>query len=129
MILQRWQTVYLLVAIAAMIVFLLNPITVGENQDMLNTIWIAVAGWVDVTLAALAVVTFRRLKLQKMLAALCGVVSLIVGLLAIYIGLSAGETCHWTAFCPLAATVMAWLAYFAISSDKRMIESADRLWN
>lgn len=129
MVLQRWQTVYLLVAIVVMIIFLLNPIMGGANPEMPDTAWIAVAGWVDVALAAAAVVTFRRLKVQTMLAALCGVVSLAIGLLVIYIGLSVGDAWHWTAFLPFVASVMAWLGYSGIRHDRKILESADRLWD
>lgn len=91
--------------------------------------WIAVAGWVDVALAAAAVVTYRKIKVQMMLAALCGVVSLAIGLVVIYIGLSVGQEWHWTAFLPFVASVMAWLGYFGIRHDKKILESADRLWD
>lgn len=155
MILQRWQTVYLILAIAAMILFLCNtvlevnmgPVVLrfvpthiytigaasGKDPHVLNTIWLYALGWVSVGLAAAAVVTFRRLKLQRTLAFLSGLIGILIGLFVMAAGLIIYGTLsttwwNWSAFLPFVSGLAGIIAYLAITRDKLIIESADRLW-
>lgn len=155
MILQRWQTVYLLVAVAAMIVFLLNPIACIHLDKMvmqfdathiqaiksgpdaaptcLCTIWLAISGWIATGLAAVSVFTYRKLKLQKILALVSGLICVAVGFSALYMALffyaDGYAVWHWTAFLPFVSAILCWIAFFCIRRDQVIIESADRLWS
>lgn len=130
MVLQRWQTVMLLFALALMVVFILTPMAylgatpvyVWENTGFF------ILNLVIGALILIDIFLYKNLKLQMTVA----LISIL--LLAVSVGLGCvvytGPDLSFTFFgvpFTVAALVMTWFARRFMAKDRRLLAAADRL--
>ncbi len=135
MVLQRIQTVYLLLAATLMALLLFLP----SGSSIINNAFNLHIGIVNAILAILAfilcvIATFSYRNLRRQ-ATICAVTLLIqLSLLALickdaYLTYSSNDGATpspWT-LCLPAAIVLVWLGRRGVIADKKLIESADRI--
>ena len=133
MVIQRWQSVFLLLGAILSATISFVPWAVVDNQTVnlsSNTIALTINLLVTV-LFLLTIFMFRNLTRQKTVT-LIGTVLLAINTTAAicltYIGEPAG-TLEWyggfTIF--IAALICGYMAYSRISSDQKLLRNADRL--
>lgn len=149
MVIQRLQTLYLLIATVLMVVFAFCPSVIiqsGGPEYALGVLKTGVAGATHpdllmstvtglvVLLSLITIFKFKNLKLQLKLcsinAALTVVVLLISAILALTLRGKAGVgTVSFTLYnaLPVLAVVMQILAYRGIRHDKKLLSSSERL--
>lgn len=146
---QRKQTLFMLLAVALIILCLCLPIGSIEPQGMgVPAVWYNMGIYGDqgltakpipfVDLAVAGVLTmaniflYRRRKLQ---ARMCVVaIVMLIGwygyLLGTWMGLREGsQTLHWAigACLPLISIVLLWLARLGVVADEKLVRSMDRI--
>ena len=142
MVIQRWQTVWLLVATVLVAVFCCIPMAIvpGEVNDP-NSVTFMRPVDVPVFMVVNIVVAFvlflyillynntRRQKTLKMVSMLLIVVVMVTEVLLLYSWNDAYGGIEWlgSIFLLLAALVFALLAYRGINHDERLLKAADRL--
>ncbi|MBQ7690638.1 MAG: DUF4293 domain-containing protein [Muribaculaceae bacterium] len=141
MVIQRIQSLYLLIAAVLMGVFTFLPVfdTVVDGANLsigaLTTCGIARQSWVllclDVVIVALSAITIFKFKNLKFQARLCAVLmALILGLLAtiavMFFGLAAADM-HWAIALPLLALVLVFLARRGILHDRKLLSDSERI--
>lgn len=154
MVIQRWQTIFLLIAGVMMGLFTFSPLgqfqladyslvmhswaiqsegvlTDGASSFNLPVIYLAIVSGMAAILSLIDIFLYRNLKLQKQVCA----VSILVIIASIFTAATLGYTAidgasiSWSsaAFAPFIALVGAIAAYRGISGDKKKIERADRI--
>lgn len=155
MVIQRWQSVLLLIAVAVMAVFTfcslgqfqtadysLNFTTLGLSIEgistdgapsgyLLRTWYLFILSIISTVIPAIAIFCFKNLRLQKRLC-LCEVLFIVtVSVCAGLVGYTSvpDATPSWSTviICPLLALCATIMAYNRICSDDRKLRSAYRL--
>ena len=142
MVIQRWQTVWLLVATVLVAVFCCIPMAIvpGEVNDP-NSVTFMRPVDVPVFMVVNIVVAFvlflyiflynntRRQKTLTLVSMLLIVVVMVTEVLLLYSWNDAYGGIEWlgSIFLLLAALVFALLAYRGINHDERLLKAADRL--
>lgn len=156
MVIQRWQTVFLVIAFGCMLVFTLCSLGQWQLQDYtLNfhtwaissegeltdratpfyqgTIYLTIISSLSALLALIDIFMYRNLPAQKRICAVTLLVTIAAAATAALIGFTAieGASVSWSslAFAPFVAVAALILAWRGISSDHRKIRNADRLWS
>ena len=144
MVLQRWQSVFLLLAAILMGIYTFSPIatvTVAEAENEVSMLGTGADGgaymWgffgVSALTALLALVTifkFKTLKLQRRLCIIGGGITaaLIVSLMIVLFNLDCDSmSLKMTNVLPIVAIIMFYLADFGISKDIKILSSYDRI--
>lgn len=135
MVIQRIQTLWLLIAIAFMIVTGVRPfIWVGETPFYLTNFPIlAILNWLIVALLAICIFTFKNLRLQKTIAliSLLLMVALAVTGFVIQARLLENTYPEWfggVLFLTGAAICDAF-AFRGMHRDQKKLRNSDRLWS
>lgn len=154
MVIQRWQTIFLLIAATMMGIFTLSSLgqyqltdytlnfstwgissegvpTDGSEPFRLPLAYLGVISALGCILPAIDIFLFKNLKLQKQVCAVSTLVIIAAGCTAAIVGYTAieGASVSWSsaAFAPFIALVGCIAAYRGIAADKKKIESADRI--
>ena len=142
MVIQRWQTVWLLVATVLVAVFCCIPMAIvpGEVNDpnsvtFMRPVDVPVFMVVNIVVAFLLFLSIflykntRRQNNLKMVSMLLIVVVMVTEVLLLYSWNDAYGGIEWlgSIFLLLAALVFALLAYRGINHDERLLKAADRL--
>ena len=142
MVIQRWQTVWLLVATVLVAVFCCIPMAIvpGEVNDpnsvtFMRPVDVPVFMVVNIVVAFLLFLSIflykntRRQKTLTLVSMLLIVVVMVTEVLLLYSWNDAYGGIEWlgSIFLLLAALVFALLAYRGINHDERLLKAADRL--
>ena len=142
MVIQRWQTVWLLVATVLVAVFCCIPMAIvpGEVNDpnsvtFMRPVDVPVFMVVNIVVAFLLFLSIflykntRRQKTLTLVSMLLIVVVMVTEVLLLYSWNDAYGGIEWlgSIFLLLAALVFAGLAYRGINHDERLLKAADRL--
>lgn len=148
MVIQRLQTLYLLMAIAVMVVFLFVPFgfwdaSLPDSIYKMNPleggkiIALLVPSVIGILFMLIAILCFKKLPLQKSLVALSGLIVVAVMLVIVYImvtpvtveGVAAKVTPQWGGggLLLVGALVAIITAYRSIRRDQKLLRSYDRL--
>ena len=142
MVIQRWQTVWLLVATVLVAVFCCIPMAIvpGEVNDpnsvtFMRPVDVPVFMVVNIVVAFLLFLSIflykntRRQKTLTLVSMLLIVVVMVTEVLLLYRWNDAYGGIEWlgSIFLLLAALVFALLAYRGINHDERLLKAADRL--
>ena len=142
MVIQRWQTVWLLVATVLVAVFCCIPMAIvpGEVNDpnsvtFMRPVDVPVFMVVNIVVAFLfflSILLYKNTTRQKTLtlvSILLIVVVMVTEVLLLYSWNDAYGGIEWlgSIFLLLAALVFALLAYRGINHDERLLKAADRL--
>ena len=142
MVIQRWQTVWLLVATVLVAVFCCIPMAIvpGEVNDpnsvtFMRPVDVPVFMVVNIVVACvlfLSILLYKNTRRQKTLtlvSMLLIVVVMVTEVLLLYSWNDAYGGIEWlgSIFLLLAALVFALLAYRGINHDERLLKAADRL--
>lgn len=133
MVIQRWQSVFLLLASIMMGIFCVLPLATQGNVDFYpyqQPVYLILNALVAV-LSFIAIFLFKNLARQKMVVkvnAFLIVASAIVGAIMIYVGMPNLEIL-WTAgplllICSLLMTIA---ALRRINQDDKLLKAADRI--
>lgn len=157
MVIQRWQSVMLLIACVMMGIFsfislgqiqtaeyTFNITTIGICREGIateageaagvGTIYILVISLLAAVLPLIGIICFKNTKLQKKVALISMLCAVLATLQSMYVAIDfasgiSGATTDWSVF--IAAPVLAVLAeiaaYRMIRSDERKLRAADRL--
>ena len=148
MVIQRIQSVYLLIAVVLMVVFAFFPalsFTVGDRMFVYGALETGKVGvtHIDPLLLMLVILTsllalldiFLYKNLQRQMTVcfvdiIIGLAMLIaIGIQAFVVGSRESVTlnCCWTVLLPVLSIVFMMLAHKAMSNDKKKLRDADRL--
>lgn len=139
MVIQRWQTVFLFIASMLMICFTVAPFAevegVTQSLRPADFIGYLTLNIVIAVLLLVAIFLYRNLKLQKKIVAISMVmiiVSAICGGLYLF-GPAAPEgkvtlVMGWGIGSLIFSLLLSFMAYRRINADKKLLESADRIW-
>ena len=135
MVIQRIQTLWLLIAIALMIVAGLRPFAwLGTTAVYVSNFPVlAVLTWLIVALLGICIFTFKNLVLQKNIAVISIVLIAILAVTGfIYLSRLMPEAVpEWgggVLFLILAA-VCVFFAFRGMTKDQKRLRSSDRLWS
>jgi len=136
MVIQRIQTLYLLLSAVFMTVFLFVPYGYIAGDEGVMTALDGLSGpatvipaAVAILLSLLAIFLFKAPSSQKLFVILSALVSLAVAALAVYVVVSGSDAASWGfggAF-PVLAIVCDVAALRGIRHDERLLRSYDRL--
>lgn len=142
MVIQRWQTVWLLIAAILMGVFCGVPMALVAGDELSTESWtpimptdmpvllvVAIAVAVLYLAAIFMYRNTRRQKLVTLVGMLLTAVTAATECIALY-GSRLGEGhVEWlgSIFLLVGAFAFAWLAYRGITSDEKLLRAADRL--
>lgn len=156
MVIQRWQTIFLIIAAGCMLAFTLCSLgqwqlpdysltfhtwgissegvaTDGAKSFYQGTFYILCISALSALLSLIDIFLYRDLKLQKRVCAVALLVTIATTAQVAYIGYTAIEnaTISWSslAFAPFISIVAQLLAWRGINSDHKKIRNADRLWS
>lgn len=142
MVIQRWQSVWLLIAAILVGVFCFVPMAVlpADPAEAASASLVApldypayfIVNLVVAVLLFLAIFLFKDTRRQKQVTMICMlllVVSAATACCVVYGWTTAGGALEWmgSIFLLLGALVFAFLAYRGIRSDERLLRAADRL--
>ncbi|MBD5224980.1 MAG: DUF4293 domain-containing protein [Bacteroidales bacterium] len=144
MVIQRWQSVWLLIAGILVIVFCCLPMAAVQTDvpdaavssvTLLRPVDVPVFMVVNILVAVLLFISiflYRNMKRQKTATLVAMLLTALMMLTEIYILYSwnrDGVEVEWfgSIFLLLGALAFAFLAYKGISSDERLLKAADRL--
>lgn len=133
MVIQRWQSVFLLLASIMMGIFCVLPLATQGNVDFYpyqQPVYLILNALVAV-LSFIAIFLFKNLARQKMVVkvnAFLIVASAIVGAIMIYVGMPNLEIL-WTAgpLLLICSFLMTIAALRRINQDDRLLKAADRI--
>ena len=137
MVIQRWQTVFLFIASLLMVCFTISPFATVDSVVLKPADYVGylVLNCVIAALLMVAIFIYRNLKLQKRVVAISMVmiiVSIICGALYLYgPATPSGEVSlvmGWGIASLVLSLLFSFMAYRRISADKKLLDSADRLW-
>ena len=139
MVIQRWQSVYLLLAIFAMILVFIRPFGTVADQTQETLVERITPDYpvfliVNILITLLLLIDiflFRNLKVQRLVAAVCILLILASAATAFLIIKGSGELWEiaWTGapvglVCALICTV---IARYRMGQDEKLLKSYDRL--
>lgn len=154
MVIQRWQTLFLLIASIMMACFTFTSLgqfqladytlnfttwsissegvpTDGSTRFYQPVMYLCIISCLSLLLPLIDIFLYKNLRLQKQVCAVSVLVTIACGFTAALLGYTAidGASVSWSsiAFAPFIALVAEIIAYRGISSDKRKIESSDRI--
>lgn len=157
MVIQRWQSVLLLIAAVMMGLFSFcflgqiqyfndsvnittlglqyegEPTAGGQSGYLLSTVYIFVISLVSMTIPFIAIFCFKNLRLQKRLCLLTCLLIMATclseALTVYYSGITAQEAPGWSSIvaAPFIALIAVLTAWRCINSDKKKLEGYDRL--
>lgn len=137
MVIQRWQTVFLLLAAICMALVSFLPLGTGMSVngapsfvDALDFIPLFVINILVTLLLLIDIFLFRDLKLQKKVALVnvfLEAVSIIVTGLLMLPAAGYIEEMTWTAILPVVALILTILARSRMAADERLLKSYDRI--
>lgn len=128
---QRIQSIYLLLAIVVMVVFIFSPFAISGDSILLtkNNIALVIISAVVGVISLVNIFLFKSRKLQMQLCTLA-----IIGIIAavgwgIYsaIAVTGNDIPHYGAVFPIAGIIFEWLAKRGIRADEKLVRSAERL--
>lgn len=131
---QRVQTLYLLAAIAFLVVFCLVPFgyslsaTTSECMMAFGSIYVILPAGISALLSLVAIFLYRRLDCQMsavIVAMVFTVVTSCAGLVTVYS--TEGASLGWGLALPLIAAVALIAAWLGIKADRSLLRSYDRL--
>lgn len=135
MVIQRIQTLWLLIATVLMCIIGLRPFSwVGDTPVYLSQFPVlAVINWLIAVLLFIAIFTFKNLKLQKTIVLVALVLMTVLGIVGfIYQQRLLPEALpEWgggVLFLIIAA-VLDYMAYRGICNDRKKLRNSDRLWS
>ncbi len=156
MVIQRWQSVFLLIAAVMMALFSFCSLgqfqladytldfrswgifsegipTDGTTSFYQPTIYLCSISWLCTLICLIDIFLYRNLILQKRICAVATLLIIGTGFTAALLGYNCieGASVRWSsiAFAPfiaLAGTILAWRG---IKADYKKIKSADRFWD
>lgn len=156
MIIQRWQTLFLIIAFGCMLAFTCcslgqwqleaytldfrswgisseGELTDGVKPFCQGTIYLACISGLAALLSLIDIFLYRNLPLQKRVCAVALLVTIATGATAALVGYTAieGAVVSWSslAFAPFIAIVALILAWRGINADHKKIRNADHLWS
>ena len=156
MVIQRWQTVFLIIAFGCMLAFTIcslgqwqladyslnfnswgisseGELTGNAQPFFQGTIYLACISALSSLLSLIDVFLYRNLPLQKRVCAVALLLVAVTGVCAAVIGYTAIDGAHvsWSslALAPIISVVALILAWRGIKSDHKKIRNADRLWS
>ena len=139
MVIQRWQSVYLLLAIFAMILLFIRPFGLVANPSLETPVELVSLDYpifltVNILVTVLLLIDiflFKNLKHQRLVAAVCILLILTSSVTAFLIISGAGEFSRiaWTGapvglVCALICTIF---ARYRMGQDEKLLKSYDRL--
>lgn len=150
---QRKQTIYLLLALIAIVVCLMQPIGIfhaegmAPSREMYNlfvvsneapaaatlTVWpLFVILLLSCPLMLWAIFAFKNRKRQAMLCSLCEVLCMLWIAVYCVLGFAVGIdgysfTMVWTCCLPAIALIFLSMAHRGIMADERLVRAADRI--
>lgn len=135
MVLQRFQTVYLLLAAVMSALFFFLPTfdctSLYATTMSGNGIVMGILAVLSIVLCLIATFSYRNLKRQAMI---CGVTLLIMAALLVLSAVRAydghaidGRLPSWPSLLLPLAMLLVWLGRRGVIADKKLIESADRI--
>lgn len=141
MVIQRWQTLFLLIAVVLMGVFCSTPYAVQASIDgavpatevfMKDTPVLLVLNLVLAALLFISIFMFKNLRMQMrvtMMSIVLLCASIVTCGIVVYVGM-ANASLIWTGGVVLLviALVCAICALRLMKKDHRILSSADRLW-
>lgn len=140
MVIQRWQSVFLLISAIAMGLFaFLGTACINVTDGMvcwhaLDCIPLFVLNCLTALLAVVAIFLFNNLKLQKritMITVLLSVLSLALTVAAVMsvtqVEGSLSATWRWTIALPVLSAVFGIWAHGRMRADERLLKSYDRI--
>lgn len=154
MVIQRWQSLFLLLAGALMVAFTFTSLgqfqltdytlnfftwgifsegvpTDGSQPFVQRTLYLLVLACLGIALPLISIFLYRNLKLQKRVVALAIFFNIALIAVTAVVGYCTIEGAHvdWSAivFSPFVALVLEIISWRMINSDKKTIEQADRL--
>ena len=154
MVIQRWQSLLLLIAAAVMACFTflsLGQVTTpdytfnftslgfyqegiptdGETPINVHTWYFFMLSLTTLVLMVLDIFLFRNIRLQKRVCLVCILFTVACGCVGGYLGFCAiiGGQIGWSsvALCPFIAIIACILAYYRMSADYNLLRAADRL--
>lgn len=142
MVIQRLQTIWLLVAVALMVVYCFMPMallsdsaTTPESISFLHPLdfpVLMVVGILSAVLLAIAIFLYKNMKRQKTVTLVSMLLVAVVGAMEciLLFGWDGGEShVEWLgSICLLpGAFVFALLGYLGIRKDEKLLKAADRL--
>lgn len=131
---QRVQTLYLLAAIAFLVVYCLVPFgyslsaTTSECMMAFGSIYVILPAGISALLSLVAIFLYRRLDCQMsavIVAMVFAVVTSCAGLVTVYS--TEGASLGWGLALPLIAAVALIAAWRGIKADRSLLRSYDRL--
>lgn len=138
MVIQRWQSVYLLLSIFAMILVFIRPFGIVENPDGTTATLVALDYPVFLTvnilitlLLLIDIFLYRNLKVQRMVAAVCVLLTVASAVTAALILTAYGDVWQiaWTG-APVGlvvALICTLLARHRMGVDQETLKSYDRI--
>ena len=144
---QRVQTIFLLVVVAVAVCLLIFPFVSYENLFNKFTVsvftkpwsgtWHYVAGVLNIVILALAVVCiflFKKRKLQYRIANLLALLNVLLLIILLFTDLikveeliSGKKQILWPSYLPIVSMFCAFLAGIFIKKDENLVRSADRI--
>lgn len=139
MVIQRWQSVLLLIAVVALVIFLCLPVgcyVVDQGSypwKVVDCMPVFIVGCLNGLLLLIDIFLYGNLRLQKRIAAVCLFMTLIelAGVVACVLGVnpqtSADFVWEWPVIFPVIAIVAILWARARMAADERLLRSYDRL--
>ena len=135
MVIQRIQTVWLLLAISIMIFVGLRPFAWIDNTAYVvnDFLVLAILNWLTVALLSISIFTFKNLRLQKTIT-LVALITMVAQVISTYIIMSSNiSDCEMTWFGGpvfiVFAAIFVLMALRGMSRDMKKLRNADRLWS
>lgn len=137
MVIQRWQTVFLI--LAAVCMALVSFLSLGTGQPVCGTpscvdafdfLPLFIVNILVTLLLVIDMFLFRDLKLQKRVALICALLEVVSIVITVLIMLPAAgyiTEMSWTATLPAPALVLTMLARARMAADERLLKSYDRI--
>lgn len=133
MVIQRWQSVMLLLAVACMVIYIFMPSEVTEINlpqgqfvvDPKNNTGLWLPAVVSAALYFIDIFLFKNFKAQLWTLFAANGCAIITGFLLVWATISA--TLAWSLVFPLAALVLGLIARHMIVKDMNKLKSYDRL--
>lgn len=156
MVIQRWQTVFLIIAFGCMLAFTLCSLGQWQLPDFtynfmswgifpegektgivkpqpIYTIYLSCISGLAALLALIDIFLYRNLPLQKRVCLVTLLLTIFTAADAAMLGYTAfqGVAVSWSslAFAPFITIVALILAWRGINADHKKIKNADRLWS
>lgn len=132
MVIQRWQSVFLLLAAACMVVYMFMTSTVSDIENGFKIIvdpkdnpglWIPAA--VSALLYFVAIFLYKNFAAQLWTLFAANGCAIITGFLLVWATMA--YTLAWALVLPLAALILGLVARSFVKSDMRKLRSYDRL--